>query len=379
MTETIVPPAENAAVDPAQRERRQRWLRILAGVVLIGALIWAVWYYLTQAGRVHTDNAYVGADTAQVTPLVSGAVREVHVRGTQMVHKGDVLVTLDDADARVELATAAAALRQAQQRFQQTEATGSALRARVDARGADSGQAQARLLSAQAELEKARLALDRRMALSASGAVSGEELSTARAALAEARAGLAQAQAAIATAAATRTAALGDLASNEAMTRGTSLITAPDVAAAQARLELAQLNLARTVIRAPISGIVTQRQVQLGQRLAAGTPIMTLVPLDSAYVDANFKEAQLRHVRPGQKVELTSDFYGSSVVYHGRVLGFAGGTGAAFALIPAQNATGNWVKVVQRLPVRISLDRAELRVHPLRIGLSMDAIVDTRR
>lgn len=379
MTDVTAAIAESPAVDPAQRERRQRLLRILGLVVVAGVLIWAVWYYLTQAGRVHTDNAYVGADTAQVTPLVAGAVREVRVGGTQLVQKGEILVILDDADARIEVATAAAALRQAQQRYQQTTAMGNALRAQVDARGADTGQAQARLSAAQAEFEKARLALDRRTALSASGAVSGEELSIARAGFAEARAGLAQAQAAIATASATRAAALGELASNEALTRNTNEASAPDVAAAQARLELAQLNLARTVIRAPIAGVVTQRQVQLGQRLTAGTPIMTLVPIASSYVDANFKEAQLRKVRPGQKVELTSDFYGSSVVYHGRVVGFAGGTGAAFALIPAQNATGNWVKVVQRLPVRISLDRAELREHPLRIGLSMDVIVDTRR
>ena len=379
MTDVTAAIAESPAVDPAQRERRQRLLRILGLVVVAGVLIWAVWYYLTQAGRVHTDNAYVGADTAQVTPLVSGAVREVRVGGTQLVQKDEILVILDDADARIEVATAAAALRQAQQRYQQTTAMGNALRAQVDARGADTGQAQARLSAAQAEFEKARLALDRRTVLSASGAVSGEELSIARAGYAEARAGLAQAQAAISTASATRAAALGELASNEALTRNTNEASAPDVAAAQARLELAQLNLARTVIRAPIAGVVTQRQVQLGQRLTAGTPIMTLVPIASSYVDANFKEAQLRKVRPGQKVELTSDFYGSSVVYHGRVVGFAGGTGAAFALIPAQNATGNWVKVVQRLPVRISLDRAELREHPLRIGLSMDVIVDTRR
>ena len=379
MTDVTAAIAESPAVDPAQRERRQRLLRILGLVVVAGVLIWAVWYYLTQAGRVHTDNAYVGADTAQVTPLVAGAVREVRVGGTQLVQKGEILVILDDADARIEVATAAAALRQAQQRYQQITAMGNALRAQVDARGADTGQAQARLSAAQAEFEKARLALDRRTVLSASGAVSGEELSIARAGYAEARAGLAQAQAAISTASATRAAALGELASNEALTRNTNEASAPDVAAAQARLELAQLNLARTVIRAPIAGVVTQRQVQLGQRLTAGTPIMTLVPIASSYVDANFKEAQLRKVRPGQKVELTSDFYGSSVVYHGRVVGFAGGTGAAFALIPAQNATGNWVKVVQRLPVRISLDRDELREHPLRIGLSMDVIVDTRR
>jgi membrane fusion protein (multidrug efflux system) len=141
---------------------------------------------------------------------------------------------------------------------------------------------------------------------------------------------------------------------------------------------LRRLDYERTVIRAPVDGVVTNRQVQIGQRIATGAPIMTIVPISSAYVDANFKESQLRHVKVGQPVELTSDFYGDDVVFHGRVTGFAGGTGAAFSLIPAQNATGNWVKVVQRLPVRVTLDPKELRAHPLRVGLTMDAVIDTR-
>jgi membrane fusion protein (multidrug efflux system) len=150
------------------------------------------------------------------------------------------------------------------------------------------------------------------------------------------------------------------------------------VASARARLDKAQLDLSRTIIRAPIDGIVTNRQVQVGQRIAAGAPIMTIVPLAQVYVDANFKESQFGKVRIGQPVELKSDFYGSDVVYHGRVTGYAGGTGAAFSLIPAQNATGNWIKVVQRLPVRIMIDPREIRDHPLRVGLSMDATIDTR-
>jgi membrane fusion protein (multidrug efflux system) len=162
------------------------------------------------------------------------------------------------------------------------------------------------------------------------------------------------------------------------VTAGVSVNTAPEVRAAEARVAAAQLALERTVIRAPITGVVTNRNVQVGQRLQMGTPIMTLVPLDAVFVDANYKESQLRKVRPGQKVELTSDFYGSGVVFHGTVKGFAGGTGAAFALIPAQNATGNWVKVVQRLPVRIALDQADIKAHPLRVGLSMNVVIDTR-
>ena len=154
--------------------------------------------------------------------------------------------------------------------------------------------------------------------------------------------------------------------------------TAPDVAAAEARLEKARLDLARTVLRAPVDGIVTNRQVQVGQRIAAGAPIMVIVPIATAYVDANFKESQFGDIRIGQPVELTSDYYGGDVVYRGKVVGIAGGTGAAFSLIPAQNATGNWVKVVQRLPVRIALDPKQLKAHPLRVGLSMEATIDTR-
>jgi membrane fusion protein (multidrug efflux system) len=208
--------------------------------------------------------------------------------------------------------------------------------------------------------------------------VSGDELTQARTAFQSAQAARALARAGVESAEATQAAATGELQASAAMVEGTNIGTAPEVLAARARLAQARLNLQRTVIRAPIDGIVTSRQVQIGQRVAAGAPIMTLVPVAAAYVDANFKEDQLAKVRPGQPVRLTSDFYGGDVVFHGRVVGFAGGTGAAFALIPAQNATGNWIKVVQRLPVRIALDPRELTQHPLRVGLSMTATVDTR-
>lgn len=377
---TDAPPAADAdsAPNPELQAKRKKFLRIFALVVVSLAVIWAVWYFITQAGRVHTDNAYVGADTAVVTPLVGGPVKEVRVGGTQMVNKADILVVLDDADARVDLANAEAMLQQAQQRFRQTKATGSSLDARLSARSADAVAARARLTVAQADFDKARTALNRREGLVGSGAVSAEELTSVRTAYQQARAALEQAQAGVTAAEATRASAAGDLASNEALTRGVSEVTAPDVAAARARLAQARLNLERTIIRAPISGVVTNRQVQVGQRVAAGSPIMTLVPTDRIYVDANFKESQLKNVRAGQPVELTSDFYGSGVVFHGRVKGFSGGTGAAFALIPAQNATGNWVKVVQRLPVRITLDPKEIKDHPLRVGLTMDAVIDTR-
>ena len=358
--------------------RRKRLLTIIFIIVLVAAAAWGIWYFVTQAGRVETDNAYVGADVAQVTALVSGPVAEVRVSGTQTVKKGDVLVVLDDADARVDVATAEAALVQAQQRFGQAAAQVGSARAKLASRGADIVQARARLAEADAGLERTRVELARREALAGSGAVSGDELSAARAAYAIARASRDLAAAGIVSAQATSASADSDVAASEALVRGTDIATAPDVAASRARLAAARLGLTRTVIRAQIDGVVTNRQVQVGQRIAAGAPIMTLVPVSSAYVDANFKESQLRGVKPGQRVELTSDYYGGSVVFHGRVVGFSGGTGAAFALIPAQNATGNWVKVVQRLPTRIALDPNELRMHPLRVGLSMTATIDTR-
>ncbi|WP_447929300.1 HlyD family secretion protein [Sphingopyxis fribergensis] len=358
--------------------KRAKLLRILAIVVVTVAILWGLWYFLTQAGRVHTDNAYVGADSAQVTALIAGPVKEVRVSGTQAVKKGDILVILDDADQRIAVADAEAALRLARQRYGQADANADAARARVAARGADIAQARARLRDANATVERARAELARRESIAGTGAVSGEELTSARAALASASAARDLAAAGIASAEATRGSASGDLGAAEAVVRGTTINTAPDVAAAEARLEKAQLDLARTVLRAPVDGIVTNRQVQVGQRIAAGAPIMVIVPISTAYVDANFKESQFGDIRIGQPVELTSDYYGGDVVYSGKVIGIAGGTGAAFSLIPAQNATGNWVKVVQRLPVRIALDPKELKAHPLRVGLSMEATIDTR-
>ncbi|MFN4358201.1 HlyD family efflux transporter periplasmic adaptor subunit [Sphingopyxis alaskensis] len=358
--------------------KRRKLLRILALVVLAAAILWGAWYFLTQAGRVHTDNAYVGADSAQVTALVSGPVKDVRVSGTQAVKRGDILVILDDADQRIALADAEAALRLARQRYGQADANADAARARVAARGADVAQARARLRDAEASVERARAELARRESIAGTGAVSAEELTAARAAVKQAHAARDLAAAAIAAAEATRGSASGDLGAAEAVVRGTTVDTAPEVAAAAARVEKARLDLARTVIRAPVDGIVTNRQVQVGQRIAAGAPIMVIVPIATAYVDANFKESQFEDIRIGQPVELTSDYYGGDVVYRGKVVGIAGGTGAAFSLIPAQNATGNWVKVVQRLPVRIALDPKQLKEHPLRVGLSMEATIDTR-
>ena len=377
--ETATPPTETPEATSAERTaKRNKAFRILGVVVVTAAILWGLWYFVTQSGRVHTDNAYVGADAAQVTALVSGPVKQVRVSGTQAVRKGDILVILDDADQRIAVADAEAALRLARQRYGQASASADAARARVSARSAEIAQARARLRDADAAVTRTRAELARRESIAGTGAVSGEELSAARAALASAQAARDLAAAGISSAEATRGSASGDLGAAEAVVRGTTINTAPDVAAAEARLEKARLDLARTVLRAPVDGIVTNRQVQVGQRIAAGAPIMILVPVATAYVDANFKESQFQDIRIGQPVELTSDFYGGDVVYHGKVVGIAGGTGAAFSLIPAQNATGNWVKVVQRLPVRIALDPKQLKEHPLRVGLSMEATIDTR-
>lgn len=346
----------------ARLRTRKLWLTRLALAVGGAALIWGLWYLLIGRNHVSTDNAYVNAEVAQVTPLINGQVIEVKVNDTQPVKAGDIVVRLDDANARIAYEQAAAELARARRMFHQSSATSSALAAQLDARRAD-------IARAEADYDNARIDLDRRLALQPSGAVSGEELTSARKTFAAARAMLAQARS-------NQNAAAGELAANQAMISGSTVETDPAVLAAKARLAAAKLDLDRTVVRAPVSGIVTRRQVQVGQRIAAGSSIMMIVPLDQVYVDANFKERQLRRVRPGQPATLTADIYGGGVEYKGRVVGFSGGTGAAFALIPAQNATGNWIKVVQRVPVRIALDPQQLRDHPLRVGLSMDVEID---
>jgi membrane fusion protein (multidrug efflux system) len=364
--------AEQAAVTKSSNPRRKVMLGLAAGFLLAGG----GWYMLHDTGEVSTDNAYVSAESAQVTPLISAAVVDVPVVNTQAVRKGDVLLRLDDRDARLAVEKAEAAYLKARRQYAQSSATSGSLAAEVGARQADIGQAQAQFVAAQSAVEKAKTDLDRREHLAGNGFVSREELTNYRNAYVTAQSNLRAAQAAIAQAQADRGAAQQSYAANQALIAGTSIDSNPDVAAAKAVLDQARLDLERTVIRAPIDGVVTNRQVQIGQRIAAGTSVMTIVPVDAVFVDANFKEGQLQRVRPGQPVELTSDLYGSGTVFHGRVVGFAGGTGSAFALIPAQNATGNWIKVVQRLPVRIQLDPKELARHPLRVGLSMEATID---
>jgi membrane fusion protein (multidrug efflux system) len=374
-TPTAETPVPDAA--PTAAAKRKRGFAILGGVVLAAALVWGGYEWLFAGRYVETDNAYVAAEIAPITPLAGGTVLRVAAFDTMAVKKGDVLIELDPSDARIALAEAEAAVAQALRRVNQTVATGTALDAQVAASEADIRRKQALVGVAASNLARARLDLSRREALVSGGAVSGEELSSARNAFAAAQGQLAVAEADLAQARATRGSASGQSNANAALVGGTAPAENPDVLAAKARLERAKLDLARTVIRAPVDGIVTQRAVQVGQRVAPGAVLLTVVPVGEAYVDANFKESQLRRVAPGQSVELTSDLYGSGVVYHGRVTGFSGSTGSAQALIPAQNATGNWIKVVQRLPVRIALDPKDLKAHPLRVGLSMTATIDT--
>ena len=370
--QTDTPTAIESA--PAANPRKRALLGIGLFVLVLGVL-YGAWSWLNAGKAESTDNAYVGADSAMVTPMIGGQVTDVRVSDTQTVHRGDVLAVIDDSDARIALAQAEAELAKSRRMFAQSGASERALGAQVAARSAGIARGAAQLRSAQADYAKAQIDLARRQRLAPAGAVSGQELTDAQAALRTSGAAVDLARANLAEAGATRTAAQGELSASRALTAGTNDTSAPDIRVAQARVDQARLDLTRAVVRAPIDGVVTSRRVQVGQRIAVGAAIMTIIPVDRLYVDANFKEAQLAKVRPGQSVTLTSDLYGSDVVFHGRVIGFSGGTGASTALIPAQNATGNWIKVVQRLPVRIALDPRELRAHPLRVGLSMTADV----
>ena len=344
--------------------RRNKLLLALGAVVGTAAVVSAAYWYLYGSHFVSTDNAYAAVEIAQVTPSVGGTISEVRVTDTQSVKKGDVLVVIDPTDAKLALAQAEADLGSAIRRVRGYVANDSGLIAQIAARAADEKRAAAQLASAEADFERASIDLQRREALSASGSVSGDELTRAQNAFAAAKAN--------------RDAAIGSKEANAALIADTTEDTNPEVALARARRDQAAVDLERTIIRAPVDGVVAKRQVQLGQRVQAGTPLLAVVPVQEMHVDANFKEVQLEKVRAGQPVTLTADIYGSSVTYNGTVEGFSGGSGAAFAAIPAQNATGNWIKVVQRVPVRIKLDPEQLAANPLKVGLSMTARIDTR-
>ena len=358
---------------------RKKGFMGLAAAIVIAAVGYGLWYYFVGSRYVSTDNAYSAAEVAEVTPSVTGIVQTVNVVDTQAVKQGDVLVQLDDTDARLALAQAEANLGQSRRRVSSYMATDEGLAAQVKAREADETQAQARLVAAQSDFTKAQVDLKRREALAKSGAVSGEELTNARNAMAQAESNLNVAKAAAAQATANRLSTIGAKKANAALTINATVESNPEVMLAKAKVEQAQVDLARTVIKAPVDGVIARRQVQVGQRVQNGERLMSVVPLHDVHVDANFKEVELRHVKIGQPVEVTADIYGDKVVYHGVVSGVSGGTGSAFSMIPAQNATGNWIKVVQRLPLRITLDKNELVKHPLQVGLSMIATIDTRK
>ena len=319
------------------------------GLFLLAGAGYTVYWLLHGRWHETTDDAYVGGNLVQITPQVAGTVLAIHADDTDYVKNGQTLVSLDKADARVVLDQAEAQLAKTVRSVRNLRAT--------------STEGEANVTMRRAELRKAEQDLARRRSVEASGAVSGEELQHAIDAVNSARAALQAAE--------------QQLAAQRAMVDRTDVHDHPDVLASAARVREAYLGLSRTELPAPTAGFVARRSVQIGQRVAPGTVLMTVAPLEDVWVDANFKENQLAHLRPGQPVTLEADAYGGAVAFHGRVAGFSAGTGSAFALLPAQNASGNWIKVVQRVPVRIALDRKELAEHPLQIGLSMKVDVDT--
>ncbi|MDB5731985.1 MAG: secretion protein HlyD family protein [Variovorax sp.] len=354
-------PAPVSGPTPRNGKRRRALVGIAAVVVLVGGA-WGLYEWQVGSHYESTDNAYVQGNVVQITPQIGGTVMAIMADDTDFVKAGQPLVRLDPTDARVALDQAEAALAQAVRQVRTLYANNGSLAAQVSLRQADAVRAQSDIARAQDDLR-------RRQALTGNGAVSKEELNHAETQLANARSALAAAQAGV-------TAAREQLTSNQSLTEGTSVAQHPSVLAAAGKVREAYLATRRAELPAPVDGYVARRTVQLGQRVAAGAPLMSIVPLNQVWVDANFKEVQLRKIRLGQPVKLTADVYGTKVEYDGKVAGLGVGTGAAFALLPAQNATGNWIKVVQRVPVRIALEPRQLVDHPLRVGLSMDAVID---
>ena len=337
----------------AKRLNKRRWLlRGLVAVIVIVAIIWALYHFLVGRWYEGTDDAYVNGNVVQITPQVPGTVISIGADDNDYVREGQPLVKMDPADADVALAQAEAALAQTVRKVRGLYSTVHSSKADVAAR--------------EAVVQQARADFQRRKGLAASGAISAEELAHARDALTTAESALAAAQA--------------QLATSSALVSDTRIATQPDVKAAAAKVRAAWLNDQRMTLLAPVSGYVAKRTVQVGQRVQPGTPLMAVVPLQQVWVDANFKETQLTDMRIGQPVTLTSDVYGGSVKYHGKIVGLGIGTGSAFSLLPAQNASGNWIKIVQRLPVRIGLQPGELARNPLFLGLSanIDVSVSNR-
>jgi membrane fusion protein, multidrug efflux system len=336
-----------AAKDPA---KRRRVLLIVASAFILAGLIWFLLWLFVFSTRVKTDNAYVGGNQVAISAQVPGTVVAILADDTQHVDAGQMLVKLDSTDADTRLQQARSALAQAVRSVRQQTSS--------------AGSADAQVVNARLALKKAEADLKRRLPLIAAQAESPEIVQ-------HMRDGVDQAQAAV-------SAAESQSAAAHAAVEGTDVAQNPVVLQARANFRAAWVAAQRNAIYAPVSGYVAERSVQLGNSVAAGQQLMTVVPLHDLWIDANFKESQLRHIRIGQPVTVTSDLYGSDAKYQGKVIGLGAGTGSVFSLLPAQNATGNWIKVVQRVPVRIALDNQALDKHPLRIGLSADVTVDIR-
>ena len=355
-------PAAPAAAPAVAASKRKPALLAVAGLTLVAGIAYGAYWALVLRHYEGTDNAYVQAPVVQITPQVGGTVLQILADDTDVVQAGQPLVKLDPTDAKVALERAQAQLAQTVREVRQMYATNGTLSANIRLR-------EAEVARMQSDVARAAEDVDRRKPLVATGAVGGEEMKHAETTLAAARSALAGAQSALA-------AAQDQALSNKALTEGTSVENHPNVQRAAAAVREAYLALQRTELPAPVSGQVAKRTVQVGQRIQAGAPLMSIIPLDQVWVEANFKEVQLRKMRIGQPVTLHADVYGDKIGYTGHVVGLGAGTGAAFALLPAQNATGNWIKVVQRVPVRVELDAKQVAEHPLRVGLSMEATVD---
>jgi membrane fusion protein (multidrug efflux system) len=344
-----IPENNNTNSKPAANGNGKR-KKMIAGVIAVFAvagIAYGAWWALVGSQREFTDNAYVDGNVVQLTPQVPGIITSIGADNTDAVKAGQVLVQLDPADALVNLESAQAQLAKTVRQVRSLFATSSSLAATVQMREAD--------------VARAKDDLQRRERLQASGAVSGEELNHAKDTLRAAEAELLSAR--------------EQAVANHALVDQTTVEDHPDVRNAAAKVREAYLAYSRTKVIAPVNGVVTKRSVQLGQRVNPGVPLMAIIPTDQMWVNANFKEPQLANIHIGQPVKLTSDVYGSKVEYDGKVVGLDAGTGSAFSLLPAQNATGNWIKVVQRVPVRVEIDPEQLKQHPLRIGLSMEATV----
>jgi membrane fusion protein (multidrug efflux system) len=334
---------------PAQRNKRRLALIGISLLFVIGIIVYIIYYVLVLSQREETDNAYVGGNLVTLTSQVTGNVQQIRADETQLVEAGAEVIALDPADAEIML-------RQAEARL------GSAVRQQRE-RYADVGRYDALVAQRQLAVTRAADDLARRLPLASDQIISGEDIVHARQTLADAKAA---ADVALKQADSARTA-----------TSGVALAQNPAVLSAKADFDQAWLAARRNAILAPVSGYVAKRSVQIGARITPGMALLSIVPLDQLWIDANFKESELRNIRLGQPASIEADIYGGKVTYHGKVVGLSAGTGSAFSLLPAQNANGNWIKVVQRLPVRIALDAQELHDHPLRIGLSTVVTVDT--